>query len=273
MPRPQKPVKLTPQSEPHGLRNGVSATFTAQPKTRPPTILFCDSIKSSFKKWLKGQKNQELFNSAKRIRYQWFLEDPDGEICRTKAEKAVKLNKRYNALNYFVLKDNELYCRALKVGQPKRLVVCNYNAAETIGKVHAQLEHAENLKTFAKIKQLYYEISKQMVEWLLKHCVVCLNHCCSNTRAPLRPIIALKVIKQVQIDPVDMRSQQDSHIMWILHIKEHFSKYTTLYAMPNKKASTVAKYIYMFILHCGIPDIIHHNNGTEFKDMITDLIV
>lgn len=125
MPRPRKPVELTPQSEVHGLCDVVFASSTAQPKTRPPTISFYNSIKSSFRDWLKGRKNRKLFDSAKRIRYQWFLEDSDNEIWGTKAERAVKFNKRYNALNHFVLKDNELYRWALKVRQPKRLVVCD----------------------------------------------------------------------------------------------------------------------------------------------------
>lgn len=138
-----------------------------------------------------------MFDSAKRIKHRWFLEDPDGEICGTKAERAVKFNERYDVLNYFVLKDNELYRRALKVGQPERLVECDYNAVETIEKVHAQFEHVGNSKTFAKIKQLYYRINKQIVEWLLKRCAVCLNHCRSNTRTPLQPIIASEVMEGV----------------------------------------------------------------------------
>ena len=80
------------------------------------------------------------------------MEDPNGEISETKVEKAVKFNKRYNALNHFVLKDNELYRRAFKVRQPKRLIVCDYSATDIIEKVHIQLEHVGNLKTFAKIK-------------------------------------------------------------------------------------------------------------------------
>lgn len=56
----------------------------------------------------------------------------------------MKFNERYDALNHFVLKDNELYRQAFKVGQPKRLVVCDYNATKIFEKVHAQLEHAGN---------------------------------------------------------------------------------------------------------------------------------
>lgn len=51
---------------------------------------------------------------------------------------------------------------------------------DIIEKIYAQLEHAENLKIFAKIKQFYYGINKQIIEWLLKRCTIYLNHCCSN---------------------------------------------------------------------------------------------
>ena len=87
------------------------------------------------------------------------------------------------------------------------MVVQDYIAAKMIEKRHTQFEHMENLKTFAKIKQLYYEINKQIVEWLLKCCVVCLNHCWSNICVPLQPIIASEVIEQVQINLVDMGLQ------------------------------------------------------------------
>ena len=70
-----------------------------------------------------------------------------------------------------------------------------------------------------------------------------------------------------------MRLQRDGYIKWILHIKDHFSKYITLYAILNKKFSTVAKYIYMFILHFGILNIIQYDNRTEFKGMIIIVIV
>lgn len=63
----------------------------------------------------------------------------------------MKFNERYDALNHFVLKDNELYCQAFKVGQPKRLVVCDYNAAEIIENPHAQLEYGK-LEDFCKHK-------------------------------------------------------------------------------------------------------------------------
>ncbi len=44
--------------------------------------------------------------------------------------------------------------------------------------------------------------------------------------------------------------------------------FTTLYAILNKKASTFAQFLYLFILHYGIPDMIQCNNGIEFKGVV-----
>ena len=84
MPRPRKLLELTPQSE---------ARWCGCISYRPTTILFYNSIKFSFREWLKGRKNRELFDSTKQIRYRRFLEDLNGEISGTKAERAVKFNE------------------------------------------------------------------------------------------------------------------------------------------------------------------------------------
>ena len=104
-----------------------------------------------------------------------------------------------------------------------------------------------------------------MVEWYLKRCGICLNHRKSNTRAPLQPIIASQVFERVQMDLVDMRSQRDGDFAWICHLKCHFSKFSVLYAMINKEASSVAKCLESYIMHFGVPDIIQCDNGREFK--------
>ena len=64
------------------------------------------------------------------------MKNPNGEIGRTKVEKTVKFNKRYDALNYFILKQNEFYYQVFKVRQPKRLIVCDYSATDILKKIH-----------------------------------------------------------------------------------------------------------------------------------------
>ena len=144
----------------------------------------------------------------------------------------------------------------MKEGQRERRVACDYDAAEVIEKIQCELEHAGNNKTFRKVNKLYIGINKVMVEWYLKRRAVCLNHRKSNTRAPLEPIIASQVLERVQMDLVDMRSQRDADMCWICHLKCHFSKFTVLYLMSNKKASTVADCLGTYIAHVGVLDIV-----------------
>lgn len=62
-----------------------------------------------------------------------------------------------------------------------------------------------------------------------------------------------------------MRSQRDTDMYWICHFKYHFSKFTVLYPMPNKKAFTVVSCLKVFIEHIEVPDIVQYNNRKEFK--------
>lgn len=245
--------------------NNVKELPTTQKNPCPPTIAFPDPIKSFFRKWTETRNNKALFDSAKRTRYWWILSAPKAPINGTKEEKQVKFNKRNNALKIFFLKDNQLYCKALKKEQQKQRVVFDYDAANMIKKIHCKLEHAGNHKTFQKVNELCYGVNKVMVEWYLKRCAICLNHRKSNTWAPLEPIIASQVLKRIHLDLIDMRSQRDGDMCWIAHLKCHFSKFSVLYPMPNKKASIVAKCLKTFINHVGISDIFQCDNGSKFK--------
>lgn len=80
-------------------------------------------------------------------------------------------------------------------------------------------------------------------------------NCQNITRAPLQPIVALNVHKRVQADLIDMRTKPDGFFVWILHIKDHFSKHSMLYALTSKKASEIAYYISLYVRHFGAPEI------------------
>ena len=52
---------------------------------------------------------------------------------------------------------------------------------------------------------------------------------------------------------------------WLLVIKDHFTRFTALVALPNKEAKTIFRAInYMFGL-LDFPFILQHDNGTEFS--------
>ena len=72
-------------------------------------------------------------------------------------------------------------------------------------------------------------------------------------------------MERLQIDLIDMRHIPDGHFKWICHIKDHFSKFSALYATKSKQASDVADCLANFLMFCGEPEITQADNGKEFK--------
>jgi hypothetical protein len=76
----------------------------------------------------------------------------------------------------------------------------------------------------------------------------------------------------VQIDLVDMCHEADEVFKWILHIKDHFSKYSCLYPLRSKHSADVTECMALWIECFGIPKILQCDNGTEFKGVLLLLL-
>jgi hypothetical protein len=122
------------------------------------------------------------------------------------------------------------------------------------------------------MNERFYGIKKDEVELLSKHCQSCLLERQNRSRAPLEPIISDHTLQQVQIDLVDFRHEPDGQYKWVLHIEDHFSKWTSLFALKSKSAAEVADAHAMFIGFFGHPEIIQCDNGREFKGVLLVLL-
>ncbi len=69
-----------------------------------------------------------------------------------------------------------------------------------------------------------------------------------------------------------MRATPDGNKNWILHVKDHFSKFTTLYTLVDKTAAEVAIGISEWIGLFGVLRILQCDNGTEFKGVLLILL-
>jgi hypothetical protein len=54
-----------------------------------------------------------------------------------------------------------------------------------------------------------------------------------------KPIVLSAILERVQIDLIDYSKKPDQNYKYVLHIKDHFSKYTALYACRDKTAAAV----------------------------------
>ncbi|KFY25048.1 hypothetical protein V491_01918, partial [Pseudogymnoascus sp. VKM F-3775] len=94
----------------------------------------------------------------------------------------------------------------------------------------------------------------------------------NTTKAPLVPIISGRAWERVQIDLIDMRHEPSGQYKWILHIKDHFSKYTQLYPLKSKHAEPIADCFALFIAAFLPPKIMQADNRKEFKGPLLILL-
>ncbi|KFY30928.1 hypothetical protein V494_08032 [Pseudogymnoascus sp. VKM F-4513 (FW-928)] len=127
-------------------------------------------------------------------------------------------------------------------------------------------------KVWPTIEQQYYGIKREEVEFILKRCKNCSLNRPNTTKAPLVPIISGRAWDRVQIDLIDMRHDPSGENKWILHIKDHFSKYTQLYPLRSKHAEPIADCFALFIAAFLPPKIMQADDGKEFKGALLILL-
>jgi len=75
----------------------------------------------------------------------------------------------------------------------------------------------------------------------LQHYQLCVCNKPSQSRGLLHPIIVNNLWERVQIDLIYMRAGPDGECQWILHIRDHFSKYSCAYLLKSKKVWELPK--------------------------------
>lgn len=61
-----------------------------------------------------------------------------------------------------------------------------------------------------------------------------------------------------------MRSQPPGPYKWILHLKDHYSKFSQLYYLEIKEAGPIADCLLEFIKYYGQSETLQSDNGKEF---------
>ena len=131
---------------------------------------------------------------------------------------------------------------------------------------HIRVGHSRRAKTWDEIKANYAWIRHDIVKLFVATCREC------STRVPLKkpaagkplktpaagkplkkpaagkPTISLGFLTRLQIDLIDMRSRPDGD-KWILHIRDHFSKFSWTHPLTSKRSSEVAENRSQGLLH------------------------
>ncbi len=86
--------------------------------------------------------------------------------------------------------------------------------------------------------------------------------------------MTLQLLKNVQIDLIDMRHMPDNDQKWILHVVDHWSKFHFPFPLPSKSALSVAQALQRYVFPIiGLPRIIQSDNGQEFVNQLIEEVV
>ncbi|CAF4112321.1 unnamed protein product [Rotaria magnacalcarata] len=71
-------------------------------------------------------------------------------------------------------------------------------------------------------------------------------------------------MSNTKVDLIDMRSVQYNGFNFIMHVKDHFKKFSWLFSLPTKEARHVALNLKNIFYTFGSPKILQSDNGKEF---------
>ena len=159
--------------------------------------------------------------------------------------------------NKFLVDGGVLYRQPDKFYPTRRRAVYTHEVFDLIVQEHqTNSTHSGKNKTYTALNQQFFGIKRQEVVFLLKHCKTCAQTKPKTARVPLHPIKTHSLFERIQIDLIDMSTTPDGEYKWILHIVNHFSKFSSSFALRSKHAVEVAEKLEMWIGLFGLPHIL-----------------
>ncbi|XP_070206542.1 KRAB-A domain-containing protein 2-like [Littorina saxatilis] len=120
------------------------------------------------------------------------------------------------------------------------------------------------MKTWQELRSNYAWIRHDLVQLFLRTCQECATRATVNKPAVGKPIISLGFLTRVQMDLIDMRTRPDGDFSWIIHLRDHYSKFSWVHPMTSKRAVEVAENVLKTFYLFGAPKILQSDNGKEF---------
>ena len=137
--------------------------------------------------------------------------------------------------------------------------------------LHEDMNHLGVERVFDLAKSRFYwpNMKEDITHYVTKVCR-CLKQKppAMKQREPLQPIITTAPFQMVSVDSLHLEASTGGY-EYTLVVMDHFTRYAQAYATKDKSAKTAVEKIYNdFILHFGLPETIHHDQGGEFENKL-----
>ena len=135
---------------------------------------------------------------------------------------------------------------------------------------NAMAGHLGMQKTLAKIRSRFYWVGqrKDVEEWC-RHCTECDSRKSSPTpHGRMKVAVTGVPFQQVAMDIIGPFPKTGKGNMYVLIIGDYFTKWVEAHPMSDMEATTEAKCLYDFICRSGAPEMLHTDQGWNFKSAL-----
>jgi hypothetical protein len=143
---------------------------------------------------------------------------------------------------------------------PHDLIYYSYYAHSHLG------NHGSVRVSFDAVKNEIDNLTRDMVWFMCNRCKNC--EAKSKDQRGSSLVHAEKPLQRLQVDLIDMTMHPskvgDHEFKWILALRDDYSQFVSLFALKDKKISTVREQLEQALLRTTFPEDIQSGNGTEF---------
>lgn len=143
-------------------------------------------------------------------------------------------------------------------------------ASTVIEALHDDMGHPGTDRTLSLIKDRFYwpGMNKDVELWITE-CERCTTRKTpTNQRAPLVYTVTNIPMELVCMDHLTLGASKGGY-QHIIVITDHFTRFTMAIPTRNQLAKTTAEALFnFFIVHCGIPDRIHSDQGANLESKV-----
>jgi Integrase zinc binding domain/Integrase core domain len=175
---------------------------------------------------------------------------------------------------YYLVQDKILFRKnRVDVREPLR-VVKDIELQDILHNLHSNIlaGHFGKDGTYNRAKTRYYwpKMYKTISEYV-QNCDTCQRQGRPTNKEPLHPIKVGEPFERIGIDIVGPLKVTESGNRYIVVVTEYLTKWVEAKAIPDMKATTIAKFLYNDIIcRHGCPKILLSDRGTSFCNELVD---